>query len=99
MLDSLRNFDANRASIVDMVSLRAYARTVVSEFENFSIEVPEWITNQVKALDRQIVAKRADSLEARKREVTARLENLKTPSEKKAELTRELKKLTELTTV
>ncbi|HKN69721.1 MAG TPA: hypothetical protein VJX30_01620 [Terriglobales bacterium] len=90
MLTELKNFDANRASIDEMVSLRAYARNLISEFDNQSVEVPEWVTVVSKNLDRQIMAKNADRLEARRREIRARLENLKTPAEKKTELRKEL---------
>ena len=93
MLTELKNFDANRGSIDEMVSLRAYARSLVAEYEAQNVEVPEWIEPQLKNLDRQIAAKNADRLEARRREIRARLENLKTPNEKKAELRRELAQL------
>lgn len=93
MLTELKNFDANRASIEEMVSLRAYARTLLAEYEAQNVETPEWVTLASKNLDRQIAAKNADRREARRREITSRLENLKTPNEKKAELKRELARL------
>ena len=90
MLSELKNFDANRMSIDEMVTLRAFGRTLEGEYEAQNVETPDWIEVQLKQLDRQIAAKNADRLEARRREITARLENLKTPNEKKAELRREL---------
>ena len=93
MLQELKNFDANRMSIDEMVSLRAYARNLVSEYDTQMVDVPEWIENQLKALDRQIAAKNADRLEARRREIVSRLESLKTTVEKRAELKKELAQL------
>ena len=93
MLTELKNFDANRASIDEMVSLRAYGRGLVGEYDEQNVEVPEWVSEALKNLDRQIVAKNADRLEARRKEIKARLENLQTPAEKKAKLRDELKKL------
>ena|SRR5208282_3958302 len=93
MLTELKNFDANRMSIDEMVSLRAYARNLVSEYDTQMVETPEWIETQLKNLDRQIAAKNADRLEARRREIKVRLENLKTTVEKRAELKKELAQL------
>jgi len=93
MLQELKNFDANRMSIDEMVSLRAYARNLVSEYDTQMVDVPEWIENQLKALDRLIAAKNADRLEARRREIVSRLESLKTTVEKRAELKKELAQL------
>lgn len=90
MLNELKNFDTNRMSIDEMVSLRAYARNLVSEYDTQMVDEPAWIETQVKTLDRQIAAKNADRLEARRREIKARLENLKTTVEKRAELKKEL---------
>ena len=93
MLSDLKNFDANRASIDEMVALRASCRSILAEYELQNVEYPDWVEASVKGLDRQITAKNADRLEARKREITARLENLKTPAEKKTELRKELAQL------
>jgi chromosome segregation ATPase len=80
-------------SIDEMVSLRAYARNLVSEYDTQMVETPDWIEVQLKNLDRQIAAKNADRLEARRREIKSRLENLKTTVEKRAELKKELAQL------
>ena len=93
MLTDLKNFDANRASIDEMVSLRAECRTVVTEYEVQNVATPDWVEPALTNLDRQIKAKNAERLEARKREVTLRLDNLKTPNEKKIELRKELAQL------
>lgn len=93
MLENLKNFNTTHASINDMVSLRAYARTLVAEFEFQNVEMPEWAETQIKSLDRQIALKNADRLEARRTEIRARLENLKTPVEKKSDLRKELAQL------
>lgn len=90
MLETLKNFNASAASIEEMVALRAYGRLVRDEFDGLMIDVPEWLDAQLKNLARQIKAKNADRLEARRKELRARLESLKTPNEKKAELRKEL---------
>ena len=93
MLTELKNFDANRMSIDEMVALRAFARTLESEYDTQMVETPGWIETQLKTLDRQIAAKNADRLEARRTEIRTRLESLKTTVEKRAELKKELAQL------
>jgi DNA repair ATPase RecN len=93
MLEQLKNFNVNAASIEEMVALRAYGSLVRDEFDAQMVEVPEWLEIQLKNLARQIKAKNADRLAARRKEVQARLENLKTPTEKKTELRKELQSL------
>jgi len=90
MLTELKNFDANRMSIDEMVSLRAYARNLLSEYDTQMVDVPEWIESQLKNLDRQIQAKNADRLEARRKEIQSRLASLQTLPEKRASLKKEL---------
>jgi hypothetical protein len=93
VLEILKNYDSNRASIEEMVSLRAFARGLVTEFEEQDVELPGWIGDQVKSLDRQILAKNHDRLEARRKELIARKDSLKTTVERKAEINAELAKL------
>jgi hypothetical protein len=90
MLDSLRSFDSNKANIEELVSLRSYARGLLDEFDTQMVDPPEWVKFQAAALDRQIAAKNADRLAARKKEIESRLESLKTTTEKRAELKKEL---------
>lgn len=90
MLDNLKNFDSNKASIDEMVSLRSYARQLMDEYDTQVVEVPGWVTAQAENLDRQIEAKNQERLHAKRREVMARLENLKTPTEKRSEYKKEL---------
>ena len=99
MLTDLKNFDANRASIDEMVSLRASCRSILTEYELQNVETPDWVEVALKNLDRQIAAKNADRLEARRREITSRLDNLKTTNERKTELRKELAKLDKQLTV
>lgn len=93
MLEQLKNFNVNAASIEEMVALRAYGSIVRDEFDKHQVEVPEWLDVQLKNLARQIKAKNADRLEARRKELKARLESLKTAPEKRAELRKELQAL------
>jgi ATP-dependent Lon protease len=98
MLNKLKNFDALRMSVEELLELSAYARGVKAEYEYSNMEVPEWIETQIKTLKREINTRNAEALEARKRELEVRLEGLKTTREKREELEKELAKLNKLTT-
>lgn len=93
MLEQLKNFDVNRATIDELVGLAAYGRTVANEFAALGVEQPEWLGVQLDALARVIKAKNQDRLAARLRTINASLDNLKTPQERKAALKAEAEKL------
>jgi hypothetical protein len=93
VLSELKNFDANRASIDEMVALRAFARGLVTEYAEQKVDLPEWIETQATSLDRQILAKNHDRLAARRKELQARADNLKTTAERRAEIRKELAQL------
>jgi len=89
LLNEFRNFDANRMDINQLISLAAFGRALRDEYEHNQIEEPDWLDIQLKTLRREIRTRNADKLEARRRDITTRLESLKTPGQKKAELLKE----------
>lgn len=93
-LQAFKTFNTDRASDVDeMVAGLAFGKALRAEFDALQIEEPAYIDVQIKALRREIASRNADKVEARKRELLARIDALKTPTQKKAELEAELKKL------
>lgn len=87
MLNALKSFSSTgRMETEDMVELSAYARIYEAEFTALGVETPEWVTNQTKALRREIKARNADALAARLRDLKARREALKAPDEKRRDL-------------
>jgi hypothetical protein len=94
MLEMLKSFSSvGRADTEDLISLSAYGRQLEAEFTALSVEVPEWVTNQLKALRREIKSRNADALANKLRSAKARLETLKTPDEKRTALADEIAKL------
>lgn len=93
MLSQFVSFDADRLSLEDLVSLAAFGRSLRAEYEELDLEEPQFIDIQLKSLKREIRTRNADRLEKSLREKKARLETLKTPTQKKAELQSEIKKL------
>ena len=95
MLDRFTNFDAQRLTIEELVVLSAFGRQLRAEYEELDLEEPEFVDVQLKVLRREVRTRNADRLEKSLREKKARLESLKTPTQKKAELRDEIKKLEE----
>lgn len=90
MLNQFKNFsDSNRAEIDELVALAAFGRSLRAEYETHQLDEPDWVDIQLKSIRREIQTRNADRLEARKREINARLESLKTPGQRKSELLKE----------
>lgn len=89
-INALKNFNADRMDMDDMVGLLADCKALRTEYEALQIEEPEYIDTTIKSIRREITSRNADKIAARKRELTARIDSLKTPAQKKAELEKEL---------
>lgn len=93
MLQELRNFDVNRLALDEMFALSAFGKMVRSEYQNRNMPVPEWLTDQLSKLEREIVARRRDELERRLKEIRAQRTMLETTGEKRDRLAREEEEL------
>ena len=96
MLQEFRNFDVNRKTTDELVALAAFGRHLRDEYDHQQLDEPDWLDVQLKSLRREIRAKNADKLEARKKEIELRLEGMKSPTQKKAELIKEQAKITKM---
>lgn len=92
-ISTFKNFSADRMDVDELVSLCAFGKAIRAEYDALQLDEPEFVGIQLASLKREIRSRVADKLEARKRELTARIDSLKTPAQKKAELEAELKKL------
>ncbi len=99
-LSSFKNFNVDRVTDVDeLVAGVVFGKALRAEFEALQLETPAYIDAQLNALRREITSRNADSIAARERELVARIDSLKTPAQKKAELEAELAKIRGLATV
>lgn len=92
-INALKNFNADRLDMDEMVGLLADCKALRNEYEALQIEEPEYIDTTIKAIRREITSRNADKIAAKKRELAARIDSLKTPAQKKRELEEELAKL------
>jgi DNA repair ATPase RecN len=93
MLNQFKNFVSDRLDIDELIELTAFGKMLRAEYEAHQLEEPEFVDSQLKALKREIFARNADRLEARKREIRSRLDSLKTPTQRKSELEKELREI------
>lgn len=92
-LEALKNTDLLRPDLEELVCLSAMATGLRAEFEKLNCDAPEWLDTRARELKREIHGRQADAIDKRKREIKSRIDALKTPSEKRAELQQELAKL------
>jgi hypothetical protein len=90
MLAQFKNFQADRMDLDELVALAAYGRALRTEYEAVGLDEPEFIDIQLKSLRREIHSRNADKLEKTLREKRSRLEALKSPTEKRAEIKKEI---------
>ena len=89
-LASFKNFSADRLDVDELIALSAFGKTFKAEFTALGVDVPEYVDLQLKTLKREVRGRVADKLEADKRRIKAQLDSLKTTSERKAELKKQL---------
>jgi DNA repair exonuclease SbcCD ATPase subunit len=93
-LEQLKNLDLQRPTLEELVYVSALATGLHAEYDKLSVDVPEWLDNRARELKREIRTRQQDSVDKRVSEIKSRLDALKTPTEKRAELQAELDKLT-----
>lgn len=93
MLDQLKRFNQDTASLEEALSLSAFAKSLRAEYVTRQIEVPEWLDNSSRDLDRFVALKVEEQKSKRIREIRQSLSQLETPSEKRDRLRKELEAL------
>ena len=86
MLEKLKRLDLNKVDLEEAIALVTFGETMVDGFTTRGLEVPGWLTDNVRELNREIRNRQRDNLEMALRETDAQLESLKTASEKRADL-------------
>lgn len=79
-----------RLDLDEMVGLASQGRTLEAEYAHLNTEAPDWLTDGLKALRRDIREKLADTKQRRLLEARAKLSNLASPEERRAKLAQEI---------
>ncbi len=93
MLQQFKSFDVDRLDTDELIGLLAFGQLLRAEYEKLEMDEPDWVNDKIKTLKRELRAKNAEKLAARAREINSRLESLKTPTQRKSELQKELSKI------
>lgn len=93
MLEQLRNFDAKRLDLEELVELSAIGTTIKNEFDRVTVETPEWLDANLKSLRREIKARQADQIEAALREKRLQVERMTPVEERRKKAQEELAEL------
>lgn len=91
MLTRFKQFDTDRMDLDELVELVSFGTILRDQYAQLNLEEPEFVDVQLKTLKREIRAKNADRNAARVKELKLQLEGLKTPTERKSALQKELR--------
>jgi seryl-tRNA synthetase len=97
MLNELKAVNVNRLDMDELILLSSTAKSMKREFEGNGVEIPEWLDDVARRLQREITSKNSDAVAAKVRHIQQKIDNLKTANEKKAELEAQLAALTATT--
>jgi len=93
MLDTFKTFNKDRMDLDELVTLAAFGRSLREEYAAQKVDEPDFVNIQLKTINREIQDRVSDLRETRKKQIKAKLQNLKTPQERRAELEAELAEL------
>ena len=89
----LKGLNTDASALDDMIELAVGAKHLRVEYETRMISEPEWLTDAINRLNREIDLRRRDELEKRLREARARKTSLMSTDEKRRMVDDEVSKL------
>ena len=95
MLQEFKNFNVDAASIDELVALSAFGKQLRGEFEAQKVAVPEYVSDNLNSIAREIDSRMADRRATRVRELKAQRDSLKTAQERRDAIDKELAALGE----
>lgn len=93
MLDQIRNFQADKNGLEDLIHLLSVATGLRQTYESVQVESPEWLDRNMKAIRRAIKDRTADDAARRLAKLKAQRTTLLTASERRAQIDEEIAKL------
>lgn len=95
MLEQFKNFNVEGADVDELVALSAFGKQLRGEFEAQKVAVPEYVSDTLNSIAREIDARMADRRATRIRELKAQRAGLATAQEKRDAIEKELAALGE----
>jgi hypothetical protein len=93
MLERLKRFEASKMSTDEMIELSMYARSILSEYAANDIEVPDFVTDALSLLGREIRAKEEDRLAKELKDLKATAQDDLTAAERREQRAEKIAKL------
>jgi hypothetical protein len=93
MLEQLKRLAVDVVPLEELVASEVFASGLKARYEELEIETPAWIKDKLRQIRRSIEAKLDETRALRARELEKQLEGLKTPTERRAEIEKQLKAL------
>lgn len=91
----LQSFLVDEIQVEDLVLARAQLTALDVGYQDLGIETPEWVTDKLAQVNREVVNRNRDELERRLKAAEARRAGLATAEEKRQSLDAEIKGLKE----
>jgi hypothetical protein len=95
MLEQFKNFNVEGGDLDELVALSAFGKQLRGEFEVQKVAVPEYVSDNLNALAREIDSRLADRRAQRIRELKSQRTSLATAQEKRDAIDKELEALGE----
>lgn len=96
LLLEIRSIDLDSTDLDEAVAALAYAKTIISEYGVQAIPAPDWLTEKVGELDREVKMKRRDLLMRRRAAALARQATYKSREEKQRDAAAEIAEIDKL---
>ena len=95
MLENFKNFNADTTDLDELVALSAFGKQLRGEFEAQKVAVPEYVSDNLNSLAREIDSRVADRRAQRVRELKAQRSSLASAQERRDAIDKELDALGE----
>jgi hypothetical protein len=93
LLHDIKNFNADAVNLDDAVATLAVGKAIIAEWSAQGIPAPDWLSEKVGEIGREVKARHRDFLERALREAMARKAALKTREQKAADADGEIERL------
>jgi hypothetical protein len=93
LFQRIRTLQVDRLDVDEAIELVTFGRIAETTYSGYNVPTPEWLKDGIAQLDTEIKRRRRDMLEARAKELKAKLSTLKSREERKSETEAELAKL------
>lgn len=93
-LIQLKKFTAAQHDMEELHTLNAFAKNLVASYEEHGQDQPDWLLEATELISNEISTRAKEDLKRKLALAKGRLEGLKTPSEKRLDVEREINRLT-----